>query len=145
MHPKTRFTLLAMRACYWLMLSLLLTSTPKSLSTGLFASHLSPRLYLCPTLLHPKCRIWHLALLNFMPSPTVQCSNLPQSLCNLPQPFREMTAPSSSVLPAKLLRMHSTPPSRSFTFKRTDYTMEPWGTSLVTCHRLDVEPLTTTL
>lgn len=55
MHPKLLFALLAARAHCWLMLSLLLTSTPRSLSAELLSHRLSPSLCLCPALLHPNC------------------------------------------------------------------------------------------
>lgn len=46
---------------------LLQASTPRSLSAGLLSSQSSPSLYLCSALLHPKCRIQHWDLLNFIP------------------------------------------------------------------------------
>ena len=64
MHPRMRFALLAARAHCWLISSLLSTNTPRSLSAGLLSSHSSPNLYLCPVLLHPRCRIQHLQVVS---------------------------------------------------------------------------------
>ena len=64
MNPGMGFALWAARAGCWLALSLLPASTPRSLSAGLLPSHSSPHLYVWPALLHPRCRIWHLCMLN---------------------------------------------------------------------------------
>lgn len=64
-----------------LVLSLLLTSTHRSLTAVLLCSHSSPSLYLWPALLHFKCRSQHFGLLNFMPLIISQCSSLSRPLC----------------------------------------------------------------
>ena len=75
MHPRMGVALCAARTCCWLTLSLLPTSTPRSLSAGLLSSLSSHHLYLCLALLHPRCSIRHFNLLNFVPinhSPVLQ-------------------------------------------------------------------------
>lgn len=51
-------------AHYWLMLSWLSTSSPRSFSAQQLSSHFSPSLYRCMGLLWPKCSTWCLALLD---------------------------------------------------------------------------------
>lgn len=58
MHPRTQLALLVARAHCWLTLSLLSTSTAKSLST--VSSHSSPSLDFCPLLFFSRCRICHI-------------------------------------------------------------------------------------
>jgi len=78
------------------------TSTPRSFSSELPISHSSSSLCLCPSSqVHHQC----FPLLNFMPLMIAQFSNKPRALCKA---SREPTAPSSLVLLANLLRMHST-------------------------------------
>lgn len=60
----------------WLILSLLLTRTHRSVTAKLLSSRPSPRFYLWPVLLHSKCRILHFDLLNLMPLIISLCSNL---------------------------------------------------------------------
>jgi len=50
--------------------------------------HFSPSLGLCPSLLHPRYRIWLLFLYSFMPLMITQCSNLSRSLCKSSCPSR---------------------------------------------------------
>ena len=95
--PGVQFALRAARAHGRLPLSLLPPSTPRSLSAGLLSSHSSPNLYLCPALLHPRCRIRHLDLLIFIPLIIAQCSNLSRSLCKASCPSRQSLAPPSLV------------------------------------------------
>ena len=47
---------------------------------------------LAPALLCPMCRIWHLFLLNFIPSIIVQCSSLSRSLCKASCPSKVLAA-----------------------------------------------------
>ena len=147
MHPRTWFVLLATRAPCWLLLSLQSTSTPRSLSAGLLFSHSSPNLYLCPEFLCPRCEIWHLDLLYFIPLTIFQCCYLSLSFLKPSHSLRESTTPSSLVSSANLLMVHSTPASRLFIkiLNRTGCGTEPWGTPLVTSHQPDVAPFTTTL
>lgn len=56
------------------------TSNPRLLSAELLSSHSFPRLYLCPALLHLRCRTKSFPLLNFMPVLFAQCSNLSRFL-----------------------------------------------------------------
>lgn len=81
MHPR----LVCLSACpgsrCWLVLSLLLTRTHRSLTAKLLSSHSSPSLYLWPLLLHSKYRTWNFDLLNFKPFIISQCSILSRSLC----------------------------------------------------------------
>ena len=60
MHPRMQIALLAARAHCWLTLSLLSTSTYRSLPAGLLSSHTSLNLDLCLALLCPRCRVWHM-------------------------------------------------------------------------------------
>ncbi|KAK4823660.1 hypothetical protein QYF61_005012 [Mycteria americana] len=88
---------------------------PPGLSLArLLSSHSSPSLYLCPALPHPRCRIRHFYLLNFIPLIIAQCSNLSRSCCKASCPSRESMAPPSLVSSANLLMVHSTAASRSF-------------------------------
>jgi len=130
MHSRVRFDLLAARVGCWLLLILLPTNTPRSLCAGLLSAHSSPSLHLCLTLLHPRCRIQHLDLLDFIPLMTVQCSHLSRSLCKASCPSREWTAPPSLVWLSNLLMVHSTPASRQLinVLNRTGPKTEPWGT-----------------
>ena len=107
--PRMGFALLAARTDCWLLLSPLLTSTPWLLSAGLFSSHSSPNSYLYPPLLHPRCRIQHLDLLNFIPLIAAKCSNLSRSLCKTFHPSGESTEPPSLVSWVNLLMVRSTP------------------------------------
>lgn len=56
------------------------TSNPRLLSAELLSSHSFPRMYLCPALLHLRCRTKSFPLLNFMPVLFAQCSNLSRFL-----------------------------------------------------------------
>lgn len=66
MNLKMQFALLASRANYWLILSLLYPSTPRFLSAELLVSHSSPNLYLCLALICLRCRTCHFPLQNFL-------------------------------------------------------------------------------
>lgn len=92
---------------------MLLTSTHRSLSAGLFSRKFSSSLYLCPTLLHPRCRIWHLGLSKFIPLTTAKSTNLSSCHCKASCPSRETTAPLTLASSENLLKVHSTPSSRS--------------------------------
>lgn len=67
MHPMIQVALLAARAhtadSYWDAVD----QNPHIPSAELLSSHSSTSLYFCPVLLHLRCRIQHLYLLNFMP------------------------------------------------------------------------------
>ena len=108
----------------------------------LLSSHSLPIFYLCLVLLHPRCRIWHLVMLNFIPLIIAQCSNLSRCLCKACCLLQESTAPPSLVLSTKILMVHSTPASRSLIkiLNRTGPGIEPWGALLVTGHHPDVAP-----
>lgn len=56
------------------------TSNPRLLSAELLSSHSFPRMYLCPALLHLRCRTKSFPLLTFMPVLLAQCSNLSRFL-----------------------------------------------------------------
>lgn len=85
---RIQFALLAAWAHCWLIVSLMLTSNPRSCSAGLVFSHYSPSSYWCPELPLPLCIIWHFILLNIMPLMTAQCSNLHRSYCKTSQASR---------------------------------------------------------
>ena len=127
MHPRVWFALWAARARCWFLLSLLLTSTPQSHSAGLLSSCSSPHLCLRPALFCPRCRFWHLDLLNFIPLIIVQCSSLSRSLCKASCPSRKSAVPPRLVSSANLLMMDSTPASRSLIYilNRTGPRIEP--------------------
>lgn len=119
----------------WPMLSLLSTITPKSFSSELLFIHSSPSMYLYPVLLCSWCRPQHFPLMkfNFMLLMIVQCWNLSTCICKTSHSSRASTTHSSLVLSANLLRMYSTPTSRSL-IKMLDWNdprIEPWGTLLV--------------
>jgi len=83
------------------------TSTLRSLAAELPSRHSFPRLYLCLALLHPRCRIQHFPLLNFVQLMIAQCFSLSRSLCTAPSPFRAPAAPPSLESLANLLRMQT--------------------------------------
>lgn len=124
-HSNMQHAVLVVRAYCWLMLSLLSSSTPRSLSAELLSSHPSPSLYLCLTLHHPRCRTQYLPLLNFIPLVITQRSNLSESLCKA----SSLSGESTTSLILDLLRMHSTAASRSLIdmLNRIGPRIEPWG------------------
>jgi len=146
-EARMRSAFLATWAHCWLMLSRLSTNTPRSFSTGQLSSHSSPGLQHCMGLLWPKCRTWHLALLNLIQLTLAHRSSLSRSLCRAFLPPSRSTLPPSLVSSASLLREHSVPSSRSLikTLNNTGPETEPWGTLLVTGQQLDLVPFTTTL
>ena len=85
---------------------LLPASTSRSLSPGRLSSHSSPNLCLCPALLHPRYRIQHLELLNFIPLIIAQCSNLFRSLCKAACPSTESPAPLTLASSANFCSSH---------------------------------------
>lgn len=87
MPPTMQFAILAAR----LILSLLPSSAPRSLSAKLLSSLSSPHSCLCPALLCLRCRIWCSFLLNFMPLLIVQCSSLSRYLFKASQPLKVLT------------------------------------------------------
>lgn len=125
------------------------TSTQESpkatVRAGLLPSHSSPNLFLCLALPCPRCRIRRLDFFNSMPLMIAQLSNLCRSLCKASYPWRESAAPPCLVLTANLLRVHSTPTSRSLieTLNRTGPWLSPEG--YCWCHQQDVAPFTTSL
>lgn len=132
MHPKLLFTFLAARTHCWLMLSLLLTSTPTSLTAGLLSHHLFPSLCLCPALLHSNCststcpcwiscRIWSL----YQSISHWKVSHLIPS-------FRKSTAPFSLVFVSKFGYIPLLHPDHwQKILNQTGPRIEPWGTLLV--------------
>ena len=56
MHPRIPLAFLAARAHCWLMVNLLSTRTPRSLSAELLYSRSTPSLYWCMGLFLPMCR-----------------------------------------------------------------------------------------
>ena len=74
------------------------------------SSHSAPSLKHCLGLLWPKCRTWHLVLLNLIPLASAQ---LFRSLCRALLPSGRSTLPASLVSSANLLSVHSVPSSRS--------------------------------
>lgn len=101
MHLTVLFALLAAKAHYWLLLSLLLSSIPRSLSARLLSSLLFPSLYIYLSLPHLRCRTMHFPLLNFVQLMVAQCSNP-----FISHPSRVRTEPPTVVSPANLLRAH---------------------------------------
>lgn len=103
-------------------------------------SHSSPCLYLCPSLLYPRDRIWHLHLLNFSSLLIVQYSNVSRSFCKASPFSKESAAPPSLVSSLNFLGMLSTHASRSLVkmLNWTGPSTEPWGAALVTDCQPDV-------
>ena len=56
MKPRICFAFIAAAVLCWLMLSLLSTSIPRSLSARLLCSHTDPSLFWALQLTHPRCR-----------------------------------------------------------------------------------------
>ena len=115
MHPSTQLPLLGCQGTLLTPVQFALTQTPRSLSTGLLSSLLSPSVYVKPGLPRLRWRIQRLLLLNFMQLAIAQLSSQSRSLCKAFLPSRESTAPSSLVSSANLFNVHSIPASRSFT------------------------------
>lgn len=77
-----------------------------------------------------------MALSNFIPLITAQCSNPSRSLCKVSCPPRGTTAPPSLVS-ANVLMVHSTLTSRSLIINilnRTGPKIELWGTLMIFCY-----------
>jgi len=91
-------------AHYQLMLNLSSTDIPKSFYSGLLSSHSPPSLYLYLGLPQPRCRTFHLALLNFMRLAWAHLSNQSRS-----HPSGVSTASLSLVSSAELLQELSVP------------------------------------
>ena len=147
MHPRMPLAFLAARAHCWLMVNLLSTRTPRSLSTELLSSRSTPSLYWCMGLFLPRCRTLNFPLLNLIRFLSAQLSSLSRSRSKAAQPSGVSTTPLSLVSSANLLRVHSNASSRSLMKKlnKTGPSTDPWGTSLVTSLQLDSAPLITTL
>jgi len=86
MHPRIPLAFLAIRAHCWLMVKLLSTSTPRSLSAELLSNRSTPSLYRCMGLFVPRCRTLHLPLLNFIRFLSAQLSSLSRSRWMAAQP-----------------------------------------------------------
>lgn len=110
------------------------TRTPRSFSCWAAPQPLSSHLCLWLALCCPRCCMWHLPLLNF-----VNNLSRPSSLQAVKNTFH-------SVSTSDLLRMHSTPASRSLinTLNRTGSRVNPWGTLMVLsarCSSMDYNPM----
>lgn len=105
MHPWVQLALLTTEACCCLMVNLLLTRTPKSLSMGLFSTLSSPTLYIQPGLPQSRCSIQHLVLLNLLLM-IAQLSVLTTSLCKASSPSRESIAPPDVVSSTDLFEVY---------------------------------------
>lgn len=64
MHSRIQFALLDARAHCWFIFNLLSSIILRLFSAVLLSSPSSATLYTYNELFHPKCRIWHLVLLN---------------------------------------------------------------------------------
>lgn len=74
---------------------------PRSISDELLFNHSFPSLYLYLALVFPRCRTWHLSLLNVMRSisecPISECFSLSRPLCKASYP---LTAAALSLVPS---------------------------------------------
>jgi len=100
MQPSVLLAFCATAAHCSLILSLLPTRTPRSLSTELLLSWVDPSLCFTPRLCFPRCKTLHLSLLNFTKFLLALYSSLSRSSCRVALPSKVSTSPLSSVLSA---------------------------------------------
>jgi len=134
MYPRIPLAALAARAHCWLMVKLLSTRTPTSLSAELSSIRYARSLYWCIGLFLMRCRTLHLPLLSLIRFLSAQHPSLSRSRWIAAQPSHVSTTPPSSVSSANLLRVHSNSSSRSLMKKlnKTGPSTDPWGTPLLT-------------
>ena len=98
-------------------------------------------------LLWPKCRAWHLALLQLIQLALAHWSSLSRPLCRAFLPLSRLTHLPDLVSSANLVRVPSIPLPRSLIkiLNRTGPSSDPWGTPLVTRRQLALTSFTTTL
>lgn len=100
-------TLSAGREGCWLNFNLLLNRSLRSFSKGLLSNLLFLSLHMYPALPHPRGRIQHLFLLNFMHLVIVLLSTFSLSLCSLFLLLKESTVPLSLLLSVKLFSAYT--------------------------------------
>lgn len=92
--PRMGFALLATWVHWWVIITLLSTSTTSCLSSGLLSSYSSSNLCLCLVSLYPRCRIQHFLLVKFMPLASAQYSDPYRSLCKVSCTLRDSKSTS---------------------------------------------------
>jgi len=129
----------ATRAYCWIMVNLLSTTIPRSLSAELLSSRSAPNLNWCMCLFLHWCKTPHLSFLNLIRFLSAQLSSLSRSCWMVAQPSGGSATPHSFVSSSNLLRVDSNPSSRSLMkiLNMTRLVTDPWGTLLVTCLQLD--------
>lgn len=93
--PRDAVCPLGCRAHCWLLLNLLPTSLPQSLSAGLLFSHSSPNSYLCLALFGSQVQNLAFVLACFLSLMNAQCSSLSRPRCKASCFSRESSAPPS--------------------------------------------------
>lgn len=113
MQPIVLLAFFATAVNCLLILSLLSTKAPSSLSTQLLPSQVDSSLFCPPGLGFPRCKTIHLSLLNIIRFLLAHCFSISRSSCRVAVPSEVSTFPHSLVSLAKFIWVRLMPSSRS--------------------------------
>jgi len=147
MQPSILLAFFAAAAYCSLLLSLMSTRTPRSLSTEMLHCQVDPSLSCTPVLCFPSCKTLHFSMLHFIRFLLAHSSSLSRSFCRVALSPTVSTSPRSLVSLANFIRVSLIPSSTSLMkiLNNVGPNIDSCRTPLVTGCQFEKRALTTTL